>query len=120
MMAAGVDAAGDLDLEVADLVLAFQVAEALGDALGDRDGSRVGEVAVVEPGAGDDVGEKPGVGRDEAVGVEQLPHLGEVSEAPRRQHPALPIGRASRTQLGYRYALKSVVAVPFKNNTNNN
>src|SRR3546814_7507058 len=63
MMAAGVDAAGDLDLEVADLVLAFQVAEALGDALGDGDGSRVGEVAVVEPGAGDDVGEKPGVGR---------------------------------------------------------
>src|SRR3546814_1354788 len=40
MMAAGVDAAGDLDLEVADLVLAFQVAEALGDALGDGDGSR--------------------------------------------------------------------------------
>src|SRR3546814_14120728 len=44
MMAAGVDAAGDLDLEVADLVLAFQVAEARGDALGDGDGSRVGEV----------------------------------------------------------------------------
>src|SRR3546814_4184624 len=65
MMAAGVDAAGDLDLEVADLVLAFQVAEALGDALGDGDGSRVGEVAVVEPGAGDDVGEKPGVRSEE-------------------------------------------------------
>src|SRR3546814_8088187 len=73
MMAAGVDAAGDLDLEVADLVLAFQVAEALGEALGDGDGSRVGEVAVVETGAGDDVGEKPGVGRAEAVGGEHLP-----------------------------------------------
>src|SRR3546814_11728315 len=85
MMAAGVDAAGDLDLEVADLVLAFQVAEALGDALGDGDGSRVGEVAVVEPGAGDDVGEKPGVGRAEAVGGEHLTHLRAFSEATDRR-----------------------------------
>src|SRR3546814_14679380 len=94
MMAAGVDAAGDLDLEVADLVLAFQVAEALGDALGDGDGSRVGAVAVVEPGAGDAVGAKPGAGRAEAVGGEHLPHPGEVREARVREHTGLLVTEA--------------------------
>src|SRR3546814_21083832 len=76
---------------VADLVLAFQVAEALGDAPGAGDGPRVAEDAVVEPGAGDDVGEKPGVGRAEAVGGEHLPHPGAVSAAHVRQPQVLPV-----------------------------
>ena len=64
VVAAGVDAAGDLDLEVADRVLAR--GEALGDALRDRDRAGVGERAVVEAGAGDDVGDEPGVGLGKA------------------------------------------------------
>ena len=39
MMAAGIDAAGDLDLQFADLVLAVQIGEALGDVLRDRESS---------------------------------------------------------------------------------
>ena len=39
VMAAGVDAAGDLDLQLADLALPRRVGEALGDALGDRESS---------------------------------------------------------------------------------
>ena len=34
MMAAGIDAAGNLDLQFADIVLAVQIGEALGDAPG--------------------------------------------------------------------------------------
>src|SRR3546814_1224022 len=79
-MAAGVDAAGNLDLQVADLVLALQVAEALRDALGDRNGACVGEVAVVEARAGDDVGHQADVRRAETARLQHLPHLGEVGE----------------------------------------
>ena len=39
MMAAGIDAAGNLDLEFADLVLAVEIGEALGDVLRDREWS---------------------------------------------------------------------------------
>src|SRR5262245_41672054 len=60
VVAAGVDAAGDLDLEVADRVLAG--GQALGDALRDGDRAGVGQRAVVETGTGDDVGDEPGVG----------------------------------------------------------
>src|SRR5206468_1309821 len=58
MVAAGVDAARDLDLERADAFRAGAVAEFLGDALGDGNGARGGERAIVEPGAGDDVADR--------------------------------------------------------------
>ena len=72
VMAAGVDAAGDLDLQRADLLLPAGVGEALGDALGDRDRAGVGERAIVEAGAGDDVGDEAGIGGGEAGGGERV------------------------------------------------
>src|SRR5579863_5433465 len=44
MMAAGIDAAGDLDLEFADVVLAIEIGKALGNALCDRDRPGIGEI----------------------------------------------------------------------------
>ena len=64
VVAAGVDAAGDLDLQLADLVLARR--QPLGDALGDRDRAGVGQRAVVEARAGDDVGDQVDVGLGQA------------------------------------------------------
>ena len=62
VMAAGVDAAGDLDLQRADVLLPERIGEALGDPFGDRDRARGGERAIVEAGAGDDVGDEAGIG----------------------------------------------------------
>src|SRR5437764_5631191 len=47
MMAAGIDAARDLDLEVADIVLARQLGEMIGDALRHRYRARIGQREVV-------------------------------------------------------------------------
>src|SRR5689334_5013136 len=66
MVAAGVDAAGDLDAELADLALALGIGEALGDALGNGDRARIGEAAIVEPRAGDDVADKADIRRGKA------------------------------------------------------
>ena len=65
VMAAGIDAAGNLDLEFADIVLAVQIGEALGDVLGDGNGAGIGQVAIIQARAGDDVGDQAGIGRGE-------------------------------------------------------
>src|SRR3546814_20271392 len=54
MVAAGVDAARDLDLELANVELTLHVRETLRNLLRQRDRARVGEGAIIEPGAGDD------------------------------------------------------------------
>ena len=65
MMAAGIDAAGDLDRQGADLGLATRRAEPLRQALRDRDRAGIGERAIVETRAGDDVGDQPLIGGGE-------------------------------------------------------
>ena len=81
VMAAGVDAAGDLDLELADLALPRRVGEALGDALGDRNRAGIGERAVIEPRAGDDVGDQTRIGGGEPGGDKRLMDAGRSSSA---------------------------------------
>ena len=63
---AGVDAAADLDLQLADRLGAVRVGEVLGDVLGDRDRAGVGQRAVVQPRAGDDVADQVDVRRRQA------------------------------------------------------
>src|SRR6202789_584192 len=89
MMAAGIDAAGDLDLELADLVLAVEIGEALGDLLRDRDRARIGEVAIIEPRAGDDVGDEPGIGRAKAERFQPREDRGQILLAHMRQDEVL-------------------------------
>src|SRR4051812_19787814 len=62
VMAAGIDAARDLDLEVADIMLARKLGEVVGDALRHRDRARIGQRAVIEPRTGDDVGDLADIG----------------------------------------------------------
>jgi hypothetical protein len=50
MVPAGIDAAGDLDLQRADLLLPAGFGEALGNALGNRDGAGIGERAIIQSG----------------------------------------------------------------------
>src|SRR5665213_1367742 len=59
VMAAGVDAAGNLDLEFADIVLAVEIGEALGDVLRNGNGARIGEIAIIKARASNDVCHQP-------------------------------------------------------------
>ena len=64
VVAAGIDAARDLDLQLAELLLDRR--QPLGERLRDRDRARVGETAEIQTGAGDDVRDQPDVGGGEA------------------------------------------------------
>src|SRR5258708_6861518 len=57
MMAAGIHAAGDVEVELADVVQVVEVVEAPLDRLGHRNRLGIGELAEVAAPAGDDVGE---------------------------------------------------------------
>ena len=78
VMAAGVDAAGNIDMQPPKAAGAIEILEALGDLLRDRDRARVGEAAVVEAGAGDDVGDKSDIGRGDADLIERAPQCGKI------------------------------------------
>src|SRR5262249_12049550 len=58
MMAAGVDAAGDVDMESADQICGVMIGKALRQLLCNRDRAGIGERAIVQTGAGDDVGDE--------------------------------------------------------------
>src|SRR5215813_7340486 len=81
MVAAGVDAAGDLDAELADLALALRIGEAGGDALGDGDRACIGEAAIVQPRASDDVAHEADIGRRETERREAVPERRKVSDS---------------------------------------
>ena len=70
VMPAGVDAARDADVQVADLLLQPDGAEMVGDLLGDGDGTRGGQRAVIHAGAGDDVAGQPGIRGGKARGAQ--------------------------------------------------
>src|SRR5687768_5344578 len=81
VVAAGIDAAGDVEVELADLVQVVQVVETLLDRLRHRDRFRVGERAEVAAGAADDVGEQADVGRRQAERARLAPQRREVALA---------------------------------------
>src|ERR1700674_780232 len=63
MVAAGIHAAGDVEVQLADVVQVIEIVEAALDRLGDGNRLRVGERAEIPAGAADDVGEQAHVGR---------------------------------------------------------
>ena len=70
------------------------IAEALRQLLRDRDRARIGEAAIVEARAGDDVGDEPDIRRREAVRFELLPQLRQVALRNMRQHQVLLVADA--------------------------
>src|SRR5687767_3194043 len=66
MMPAGIHAAGDVEVELADLMQVIEIVEALLDRQRHRDRLGVRQRAEVAAGAGDDVGEQSEVGRRQA------------------------------------------------------
>ena len=63
VVAAGIHAAGNIDVQLADIVQEIEVVEAMLDGFSDRDGFRVRERAEIPAGTGDDVGQQSEVRR---------------------------------------------------------
>src|SRR5262245_29244038 len=89
VVAARIDAAGNLDLELAEIVLAFEIGKAARNLLGDIDRPRIGEVAVIEPGAGNYVGGEAMVRRGEVEIIELAPQGKQIALAHMREHEIL-------------------------------
>src|SRR6185437_2559857 len=89
VVAAGVDAAADLHAQLADQFGLGRVGELQCDLLGDRDRPGVGQCAVVEPRAGDDVGDEAAVRRRQLARVERLPDRVQVIQLHVRQDQVL-------------------------------
>src|SRR5260221_4727870 len=75
VVAAGVHAAGDVEVELADVEHVVEVVEAALDRFRDRDRLSIGERAEVAARAGDDVGEQADVGRREAERARLAPEI---------------------------------------------
>src|SRR6185437_11007639 len=73
VMAAGIDAAGYVDMQPADIALQIEVGKTTRDFHRHRNRARVGEAAIIEARARDDVGDEVDVRDREAGGVELLP-----------------------------------------------
>src|SRR5215470_12206308 len=86
MVAAGIDAAGDFDLQLADVEQPGEIGEMLADLLRHRDRAGVGERAIVEARAGDDVAGQPDVRRCQFQRLQLLPQLVEIGLCDVRQH----------------------------------
>jgi len=55
MVPTGIDAAADLDLQLADILGGVEISKAPGDILGNRNRPRVGKGAIVQTGTGYDI-----------------------------------------------------------------
>src|SRR5713101_6276387 len=73
MMATGIDATGYIDVQPPDQIGGVMIGKAPRQFLRDRDRARVGERAVIQSRAGDDVGDQVDVRRREAGLVERFP-----------------------------------------------
>src|SRR6185295_15527638 len=73
MVAAGVHAAGNIQVELADVVQVIEVVETALDRLGHGNGLGVGERAEIAARAGDDVGQEPDVRRRQPLVAQIAP-----------------------------------------------
>src|SRR5471032_540919 len=85
VVAAGVDAARDIQFDLADVVLEVDIVEALRDGGGDRQRFGVGQRAEVAARAADHVGQQADVRRRQALGLDLFPQ--------REQLRLLDVGR---------------------------
>ena len=89
MMAAGVDTAGNVDVQPSEVVRQVEIAEPAADLLRHRDGARIGEAAIVEARASDDVGDQVDVGRGNADLVQRPPKRRKIALGDVRQREVL-------------------------------
>ncbi|KAG1436187.1 hypothetical protein G6F57_020777 [Rhizopus arrhizus] len=75
MVATGIDAARDVQVQLADLAQVVQIVELALNGFGDGDGDRVGQRAEVSAGTGDDVGQQADVGRGQVQRFQLLPEF---------------------------------------------
>ena len=73
MMAAGVHAAGHLDLDFAEVVEIVEIIEAALDVARDADRAGVGEAAEIKARAGDHVGQRADIGGRELLAAQGEP-----------------------------------------------
>ncbi len=95
MVTAGIDAAGDIDVQPSEIAGQIEVLETARDLLGHRDRARVGQAAVVEAGAGDDVGDQIDVGRGDPDFLERAPQRRKVTLGNVRQRQILLMADAN-------------------------
>src|SRR5262244_4631398 len=99
MVAAGIDAAGDVDVQPSEVAGQIEILEAARDLLGHRNRTRVGQAAIVETGASDDVGDEIDVGRGDADFVERAPQRGKIAlgDVRKRQVLLMPDANLAET-----------------------
>src|SRR2546423_1281605 len=105
VVAAGVHAAGDVHIDLADVMQVIEVVETLLDGLGDRDRLGVGERAEIASRAANDVGEQADVGRGEPQRPDVLPQRVQVGQLHVGKDQVLLVGHA---QLAERIAVGEV------------
>ena len=94
MVAAGIDAAADLQLQLAQLLLPVGIGKALRDLLRDGNRARIGKAAIIQTGAGDDVADEIEIGGAEIGFLQRLPDGVEVRLLNMRQHDVLGVSHA--------------------------
>ena len=97
VVAAGVDATADVEVDVTQVIQLVQVLVALGDGRGQRQGSGIGQRAVVATGAGDHVGQQADVGLGQAQGLGLQPQGMQLVQTHPGQQQVLGVGHAGFT-----------------------
>src|SRR5262249_11662942 len=99
MVTAGVDAAGDVDVQPSEVASQIEILEAARDLLGHRNRARVGQAAIVETGAGYDVGDEIDVGRGDADFIERAPQRRKIAlgDVRKRQILLMPHANLAET-----------------------
>src|SRR6218665_753426 len=91
VVATGIDAAADLELELAEFALAADVREARRDLLRERYRAGIGEAAIIKARAGDDIADQVEVCFGQAGFAQLLPDRVEIGLADMRQHDVLRV-----------------------------
>src|SRR5262249_21000071 len=89
VVAAGIDAAGNVDVQAPQVPRHIEIAEAAGELRGNGDRARISEAAIVEARAGDNVGDEPDIGDRHADRLERAPQLDKIALTHVRQDEIL-------------------------------
>src|ERR1700732_733625 len=89
VMPASIDAARNIDLELANFPRPRTIAEPFGNALGDGDRAGGRQAAIIKPGAGNNVGHEAGIRGGETLPGKPVEHLGQIIEGDMRQDEVL-------------------------------